>query len=483
MKLRIQIVKEFSKNDSLVILSNMAEQALKTAKKLLTKEELAYLKKKLEDTKKGLFTVSRLDQHLFFFVMKPGKNKEHLVLEEMRKAGYKVVMLADELKLESITLYSEDAGQKSIMAFAEGVALSAYQFLKYRSKASEAAHSLKELHICSKSIGEKQLQHLLLLTEAVHICRDLVNEPVCNMNSLIFSKQVAELFKNTEARVEVLHKPKIEALKMNGLLAVNKGSIDPPAFIIIEWAPRQHKNKKPYVFVGKGLMYDTGGINVKSAAGMDTMKCDMAGGAAVVSALYAISRAKLPVHVIGLIPVTDNRPSGNSLVPGDIIDYSAGTKVEVLNSDAEGRLILADGLIYAKKYKPQLVVTIATLTGAAQAAIGKYGIVAMQHKAQKDFKAIHASGNLVFERIVEFPFWDDYDELIKSDIADIKNVGGNVAGAITAGKFLAHFTKYPFIHLDIAGPAFNDKKDSYRSAGGSGVGVRLLYDFIERKTK
>lgn len=414
--------------------------------------------------------------------MKPGKNTEHLVIEEMRKAGHRVLMLADEHKLESITLYSEDAGQKSIMAFAEGVALSAYQFLKYRSKASEAAHSLKALHICSKSIVEKQLQHLLLLTEAVHICRDLVNEPVCNMNSLIFSKQVAELFKNTEARVEILNRPKIEALKMNGLLAVNKGSVDPPAFIIIEWEPRQHKNKKPYVFVGKGLMYDTGGINVKTAAGMDTMKCDMAGGAAAVSALYAISRAKLPVHVIGLIPVTDNRPSGNSLVPGDIIDYSDGTKVEVLNSDAEGRLILADGLIYAKKYKPQLVVTIATLTGAAFAAIGKYGIVGMQQKAQKEFKDIQASGNLVFERIVEFPFWDDYDELIKSDVADIKNVGGKVAGAITAGKFLAYFTKYPFIHLDIAGAAFYDKKDSYRSAGGTGVGVRLLYDFIERKT-
>jgi len=214
---------------------------------------------------------------------------------------------------------------------------------------------------------------------------------------------------------------------------------------------------------------------------MEDMKGDMAGGAAVVTTLYAIVKANLPVYVVGLVPVTDNRPSGNALVPGDIITYADGTTVEVLNSDAEGRLILADGLLYAKKYKPQLVITVATLTGAAHAAIGKYGIVGMHQQAHKHFKGIQSAGNDVFERVVEFPFWDDYDELIKSDVADIKNTGGRFAGAITAGKFLAHFASYPFIHLDIAGPAFNDKKDSYRGTGGSGVGVRLLYRFIERK--
>lgn len=213
---------------------------------------------------------------------------------------------------------------------------------------------------------------------------------------------------------------------------------------------------------------------------MENMKNDMAGGAAVVSALYAVARTKLPVHVVGLVPLTDNRPAGNALVPGDIIEYSDGTTVEVLNSDAEGRLILADGMIFAKKFHPSLVITIATLTGSAQSAIGKYGIVSMHQQAQKYFKNIQSAGDSVFERVVEFPFWDDYDELIKSNIADIKNTGGPYGGAITAGKFLAHFANYPFIHLDIAGPAFNDKKDSYRGTGGSGVGVRLLYEFIKR---
>ncbi|HNW69342.1 MAG TPA: leucyl aminopeptidase [Bacteroidales bacterium] len=483
MKLKIQIVKEFSKNDSLVVISKTAEQLLTTAKKSLAKEELMYLKKKSDDTKKGFIKVNRLNQHLYFYVIGSGKKTEHLVREDLRKMGCQLVTLADELKLGDITLVSEGTTAKEILAFVEGVALSAYQFLKYKSKASESEHRLKTLKICSKSVNEKQLQQLLALTEAVHRCRDFVNEPVCKLNSTLFAKQVSELFKNTEARVEIFNKSKIEALKMNGLLAVNSGSIDPPAFIIIEWNPPRPVNKKPYVFVGKGIMYDTGGINVKSAANMETMKDDMAGGAAVVAALYAITQAKLPVHVVGLVPVTDNRPSGNSLVPGDIINYADGTSVEVLNSDAEGRLILADALIYAKKYKPQLVITLATLTGAAQAAIGSFGMVGMEQKSPQEFKEIVAAGNEVFERVVEFPFWEDYDELIKSDIADIKNTGGRFAGAITAGKFLAHFTRYPFIHLDIAGPAYNEKKDSYRGAGGSGVGVRLLYEFMERKTK
>lgn len=483
MKLQIQLVKEFSKNDSLVVISKTSEQSLKTAKKLLSKEELIYLKKKSDDTKKGFIKVNRLNQHLFFYVVRSGKKAEHLVREDLRKMGCQLVTLADEMKLEDVTLVSDSTTVKDLLAFVEGVALASYQFLKYKSKASESEHRLKTLKICSKSVNEKQLQQLLALTEAVYRCRDFVNEPVCNLNSTKFSKQVSELFKNTEARVEIFNKSKIEALKMNGLLAVNSGSVDPPAFIIIEWSPKRPVNKKPYVFVGKGIMYDTGGINVKSAANMETMKDDMAGGAAVVAVLYAIARAKLPVHVVGLVPVTDNRPSGNSLVPGDIINYSDGTSVEVLNSDAEGRLILADGLIYAKKYKPQLVITLATLTGAAQAALGNFGIAGMGQKSQQEFKKIQDAGNEVFERVVEFPFWDDYDELIKSDIADIKNTGGRFAGAITAGKFLAHFTRYPFIHLDIAGPAYNEKKDGYRGAGGSGVGVRLLYEFIERKTK
>jgi leucyl aminopeptidase len=282
-------------------------------------------------------------------------------------------------------------------------------------------------------------------------------------------------------KIEIMNKKKIETLKMGGILAVNKASNEPPVFVVMEWNPSGAVNKKPYVFVGKGIVYDSGGMNLKPGDTMTNMKDDMSGAAAVASAIYAISMAKLPVHVVGLIPVTDNKIGPDAIFPGDIIKMHNGMTVEVLNTDAEGRLILADALSYASRYKPELVIDLSTLTGSAVRAIGKYGIVAMQMKARHEMELLGNSGWQVWERIVEFPSWEEYAELIKSDIADLKNLGPAEAGAITAGKFLEKFTDYPFIHLDIAGPAFLEKRDSYRGQGGTGVGVRLLYDFIKRK--
>jgi leucyl aminopeptidase len=282
-------------------------------------------------------------------------------------------------------------------------------------------------------------------------------------------------------KVEVLTKKKIESLKMGGLLAVNRGSIDPPTFSILEYKPSGAKNKRPVVLVGKGIVFDTGGLSLKPTSdSMDYMKSDMSGAAAVAGTFYAIARSRVPVYIIGLVPATDNRPDGNAYVPGDVIKMYDGTNVEVLNTDAEGRMILADALSYAKQFDPELVINLATLTGAAAIAIGKYGIVGMGNARRDVMEKLIESGYKVNERIAEFPFWDDYNELIKSDIADLKNIGGKHAGAITAGKFLEHFTDYPFIHLDIAGPAFNKKPDSYRGKGGSGVGVRLLFDFLKK---
>ncbi len=212
---------------------------------------------------------------------------------------------------------------------------------------------------------------------------------------------------------------------------------------------------------------------------MDTMKCDMGGAAAVLGTMYAIASAKLKVHVVGLVPATDNRPDGKAYVPGDIITISDGTTIEVLNTDAEGRLILADALVYAQQYKPELVIDLATLTGAAAVAIGKYGTVMMGTASEEQKSALKTSGNNTYERLVEFPFWDEFADLLKSEIADMKNIGGPIAGSITAGKFLQHFTNYPYIHLDIAGPAFIDSKEGYLTKGGTGVGVRLLFDFLK----
>jgi len=198
--------------------------------------------------------------------------------------------------------------------------------------------------------------------------------------------------------------------------------------------------------------------------------------------MYAIAKEKLPLYVIALVPATDNRPGGNAYTPGDVITMHSGLTVEVLNTDAEGRMVLADALSYAQKYNPELVIDIATLTGAALAAIGKYGTVAMGTADEATKNKLKESGNNVYERLVEMPFWEEYGELIKSSVAEIKNTGGAYAGAITAGKFLAHFINYPWMHLDIAGPAFITTADPYKPLGGTGVGVRLFFDFFKNQS-
>ena len=284
--------------------------------------------------------------------------------------------------------------------------------------------------------------------------------------------------------VTVLDKEEITKMKMGGLLSVNLGSIEPPTFTIMEYKPANAVNKKPYVLVGKGVVYDTGGMSLKPTPNsMDSMKCDMAGGAAVGGAMYAIAKAKLPVHVIALVPATDNRPDGNAYVPGDVITMMSGKTVEVLNTDAEGRLILADALHHAKSLKPELVLEFSTLTGAAAAAIGQYGIVSMGKVDDATRAELEIAGNNVYERLAEFPMWDEYDDLLKSDIADLKNIGGPYGGAITAGRFLLNFTDYPYMHFDIAGPAFIKGNDSYRGKNGTGTGVRLIVEFIKNRVK
>jgi len=369
------------------------------------------------------------------------------------------------------------------LALVEGIALGSYQFLKYKSDKKEKENMLASVGILSKVIKEAEIDRMNIVTDSVLRCRTLVNEPVSHLTAQVLAKEFQKMGEEAGIKVEVLNKNKIEALKMGGLLAVNKGSADPPTFTIMEWAPPKPVNKKPVILVGKGVVFDTGGLNLKTGNFMDNMKDDMAGAATMATVIYAIARLNLPLHVIGLMPATDNRMDANSIAPGDVINMHDGTTVEVLNTDAEGRLILGDALSYAKKFKPELVIDAATLTGAASRAIGKYGIVAMENKAEKEMKILEECGKMVYERIALFPFWEEYGELIKSDLADIKNIGGVDAGMITAGKFLAHFTDYPFIHLDIAGPASIEKKDSYRTAGGTGFGVRLLVEFLERRAQ
>ncbi len=447
---------------------------------LLTGEEYTYVIHQKDKQEKDLVILNRYD-HLVviqFIKKEPSVPKR---LENCRIAGDRIGSLLNDHKIREVFIYDLEGRQEETLALAEGMELGNYQFLAYKKEPGKKKNSLETIYLFSKSVTRKMAGILNIVCEASGRCRTLINEPVIQMNATLLAGEIAKMGKEAGAEVEILNKKKIEALKMGGLLAVNRGSQDPPTFTIFSWKPPRPLNTKPYVLVGKGIVFDTGGLNIKSGNYMDNMKYDMAGAAAVAAVVWSVARAGLPLHVIALIPATDNRPCGNAYAPGDVITMYNGTTVEVLNTDAEGRLILADALSYARNYDPELVIDIATLTGAAAMAVGKYGLVAMKSKSEAEFGELVSAGEKVYERIVEFPLWEEYGELIKSDVAEIKNIGGREAGAITAGKFLEHFTDYPFIHLDIAGPVWSEKKDSYRGMGATGVGVRLLFEFLRGK--
>ncbi len=403
-------------------------------------------------------------------------------LERARKAGNQMAVKLNELKRTEAQLISLQEASAGTLALAEGVALGSYGFRKYKSD-EKGAPTLEKLSVIAREVNAKALEEIADICEATLIARDLVNEPLSFLSAKQLAAEIKTLSRNSGFKVQVLDKAKIEALRMGGLMAVNRGSPDEPTFIILEWKPKNAVNQKPLMLVGKGVVYDTGGLSLKPTANsMDQMKCDMAGAASVACAISAAAKQELPIHVVGLIPATDNRPGGNAYVPGDVLRMHNGLTVEVLNTDAEGRLILADALSYGERYDPELVITMATLTGSAARAIGTYGTVGMGTADDSHFQELERAGAQVHERVVRFPFWDEYGEEIISDVADIKNLGSDSGGAITAGKFLARFTTRPFIHLDIAGPAFITKRDSYRTKGGTGVGVRLFYEFMKRRS-
>jgi len=449
-------------------------------KGFFSKDELTYISLQHKKEEQDFFSFNRLDHWHFIQLIKDEENP-YKGKESLRKSGDKLGSLLNESKQQHIILYDTADRAQETLAFAEGLLLGQYQFLKYKGK-KEKENTLKSIRVFSGKIKNPEIHNLAAVTDAVYRCRTLINEPNSFLTATTFAQEVEKMAKACGAKVEVLKKSKIEALQMGGLLAVNKGSEIPPTFTIMEWKPKQAVNKNPFVFIGKGVVFDSGGMNLKPGESMSSMKDDMSGAAAVASAIYAIAVAGLPVHVIGLMPATDNRPGPKAIVPGDIIRMQNGMTVEILNTDAEGRLILADALNHARKYHPSLVIDLATLTGSAIRAVGRFGIVAMQTKAEKELEMLKESGWETYERLVEFPSWEEYEDGLKSDLADMKNIGPAEAGAITAGKFLEKFTGYPYIHLDIAGPAFLEKKDSYRGQGGTGVGVRLLFDFIRKIT-
>jgi len=401
--------------------------------------------------------------------------------EELRKSAAGLKKLIKSNNHKEVVITSGKVPEGAVEAFTEGLVLSFYSFGKYKStdedKVKRNYPSRLLLHV---KIKETDLAWLNNLCKAVWLTRDMINEPPNHLNATALAKEIKRMGNEAGYTVEVLNKGKIEALKMGGLLAVNRGSVDPPVFCILEWKPAKRLNRKPLVLVGKGVIYDTGGLNIKTGDFMAQMKTDMAGAATVAGVMYAIAKSKIPVHVIALVPATDNRPGGNAYTQGDILTMYNKTTVEVCNTDAEGRLILADAISYAGHYSPELIIDIATLTGSAAMTFGNQAIAVMGNAERKYFEMLGEAGEEVYERIAELPFWDEYGELIKSDIADVKNVGGREAGAITAGKFLEKFTEFPLIHLDIAGTGILKKDDHYRIKEGPGSGLRLIASFIRK---
>jgi leucyl aminopeptidase len=479
MHTNLHAVGSFSPTDHLLILADEGhfEWADTFFHDLLTAQEIQFLKQ-ASAQKINCVTIPHTERLVTVLFLKDCDN-EYIRREKARKAGVEVLKTLLHFKINALTVLNR-CGLNMTMQVVEGMVLGNYQFLKYVTKADERASSLKTIALHTEALDEKAVKELDTLCDAVCKARDLVNEPANFLTAEQLSREFAKMGKDAGFSVEILEKNQIESLQMGGLLAVNKGSVQPPTFTIMEWKPKKAKNKQPIVLVGKGVVYDTGGLSLKpTTKSMDYMKCDMGGSAVVGCVMYMAAKMKLDLHIIALVPATDNRPGGDAFAPGDVLTMYDGTTVEQMNSDAEGRLILADALAFAKKYKPELVCDFATLTGSAAAALGNQGIVYMGN-ANEDIKwQMETSGFAAYERLVEFPLWDEYGEWLKSDIADLKSLGQPEAGMITAGKFLEHFTDYPWLHFDIAGSAFAHAPEGYKVKGGTGVGIRLMWNFLK----
>lgn len=398
-------------------------------------------------------------------------------LEAFRRTIHELLNKGGDLGFKQVQVVIVGA-QKAVYAQALGevIWLSTY---RYTTFAPETRFPIEDIHVWGEGIDREAFLRGDHIGRAVCRVRDWVNDPPNLLTPVELGRRFEQLGREKGFSVHVLDKQAIEKEKMGGLLAVNRGSQNPPVFVHAEYKPASAKNARPFVVVGKGITFDTGGLSLKKTQDqMDFMKCDMAGAAVVAGVMEVVASSQLPYWVIGLVPATENRPGENAFTPNDIIQVSDGSYIEILNTDAEGRVILSDALIYARRFEPVLVVDFATLTGAAAIALGSHASAMMGTAASEIKEALKKAGETTYERVVEFPLYPEYGEMIRSDIAAIKNSAGREAGAITAAKFLEYFTRYPWVHFDIAGTAYLKKPDFYRPKYATGVGVRLIIEFL-----
>ncbi len=417
-----------------------------------------------------------------------GKRKE-LTLDKVRRAVSKGMQTLRDGKVRHAALafgseFMSGEGAGLYFAAAEGAILGLYQFTPYKTLARNEIKSIDTLRFivpaASLAGAKAEVRKAGIISRAVCFTRDLVSTPGNDMTPSILADHAKKLAGRKNLSCTILDRKKMKSLGMNALLGVASGSCQEPRFIILEYRGGK-RGSAPIVLVGKGLTFDSGGISLKPAEKMDEMKTDMAGGAAVLGAIMAAADLQLPINVVGLVPATENMPGGCAYKPGDILTSYSGLTIEVLNTDAEGRLILADALAFAKTFKPAAMIDIATLTGACVIALGE-DVAAVLGNDEALKNQIKAASEMTGEKVWELPLWELYDEQIKSEIADYKNTGGRPAGTITAATFLSKFAgDGPWVHLDIAGPAWKTKANDYIPKGASGIGVRLFVEFLEKR--
>jgi leucyl aminopeptidase len=411
--------------------------------------------------------------------------KEEFDLEKWRGAASKAGQYIRNAGMKQfafpIKKFKDFSEEKLTESFVIGLLLGVYQFNEFKTLERDKIKEIEEVVLLGekdekvKMIGDG-LRTGEIISEAVCMARDLVNGPSNQITPTVLAEKATEIAKDHGMEVQVLEVSQAEAMGMGAFVAVAKGSQEPGKFIILEY--NRGKRLDTIALVGKGITFDSGGISIKPSENMDRMKDDMSGAAAVLATMRAASKLLLPFHLVGIMPATENLPSGKAYKPGDILKTLSGQTVEVISTDAEGRLILSDALTYSLRYQPKAIIDLATLTGACVIALGDY-VIGLFSNDDSLLKRIEEASARTGERVWRMPLWDEYFDYLKSDAADFRNVGTRAAGAIVGAIFLSKFVeKVPWVHLDIAGPASIDKEKPYIPRGGTGAGVRLLIQML-----
>jgi leucyl aminopeptidase len=414
-------------------------------------------------------------------------NKQDFTPESARISAGKVTQKVRRLGLKEFSIFlTSKPSTEIVSAIAEGIKLASYSFNKYKTvKEPDSDKEIEKSYILVDDYNQalaNVVKESSIISDSVNFARDLGNLPPNECSPAELVKIATELFAiSSRIRVRIIEATQLTSNNLNGIFAVGTGSSSPPKLIIIEYLGRNH-GQKDFLILGKAVTFDTGGISLKPSEKMDEMKFDKCGGCNVIAIMKALDRLSLPLDIIGIIPAVENMPSGSSYRPGDIIRMHNGKTVEIVNTDAEGRIIMADALSYGvNMYSPKAIVDMATLTGAAIIALGS-NVAALLGNDQKLADKILSAANLSGEKIWQLPIFEEHKEQIKSTVADIKNIGGRPAGAITAAAFLSHFVgNTPWVHLDIAGTAWFQEgsiEKSYIVKGATGFAVRTILKLL-----